>query len=99
MVDAIFRNQGKWDPEFGVLDAHGGLVQLGMSQGMTPAQINKCMADTRDEARINKVAAEAEQRYALTGTPTFVINGVAQPSGAFPYPALAHLLDTAPRRP
>lgn len=98
VIDLIFRNQQHWDPEFGVLDVHGGLVSVGRIAGLSPEQVDKCIADTAGDARINAAAQEAETRYNLTGTPTFVINGVAQPSGGLTYEMLAKLLDQAAAR-
>jgi protein-disulfide isomerase len=95
MIDLLFKNQAKWDPEFNVQDSHGGLVTVGQMAGMSAEQVDKCIAVKTDEDRINKVAEEAQSRYGLTGTPTFVINGVAQPSGGFRYDDFAKLLDAA----
>jgi protein-disulfide isomerase len=98
LIDLIFQNQQHWDPEFGVLDVRGGLADVGRQAGLSPAQVDKCIADTSQDARINAAAHEAEIRYNLTGTPTFVINGVAQPSGGLTYQMLAKLLDQAAAR-
>jgi protein-disulfide isomerase len=95
MVDLFFTNQKTWDPEFGVKDGPAQLAKLAMQSGMTKAQVNKCAADPSDNDRINKVAQEAVDRYALTGTPTLVINGNAQPSGFISYEDLAKLLNKA----
>ena len=37
-IDLLFRNQPKWDVEFGVIDVHGGLVQLARIAGMSGEQ-------------------------------------------------------------
>jgi protein-disulfide isomerase len=95
VIDLIFQNQQHWDPEFGVLDVHGGLANVGRLAGLSSEQVDKCIANTAEDARINAAAQEAETRYKLTGTPTFVINGVAQPSGGLTYEMLARLLDQA----
>jgi protein-disulfide isomerase len=98
VIDLIFRNQQHWDPEFGVLDVRGGLADVGRQAGLSREQVDTCIADTSQDARINAAAQEAETRYNLTGTPTFVINGVAQPSGGLTYEMLARLLDRAAAR-
>lgn len=80
-MDTLFRNQDKWDPEYGISDSRPPLVALAVSVGLSAQQASACMNDTARDAAINAVAQEAETRYGVNGTPTFVINGVAQPSG------------------
>lgn len=98
VIDLIFQNQQHWDPEFGVLDVRGGLLNVAQLAGIGADAADKCLADSSADARINAAAQEAETRYNLTGTPTFVINGVAQPSGGLTYEMLAKLLDQAAAR-
>jgi protein-disulfide isomerase len=62
---------------------------------MSPAEVDKCIDNKAEDDRINKVAADGETRYAITGTPTLIIDGVAQPARAIPYPELKTLLDNA----
>ena len=69
-----------------------GLVQLGRIAGMSEAQVDQCMVNTAEDDRINKVAEDAA-RYNVTGTPTLILNGVSQGSGAMAYDTLAKLLD------
>lgn len=95
VIDALFNNQSKWDPEFGVQDSHGGLLQVGRIVGMSAEQVDQCIAAKEDDDRINAVATEGQSRYNVTGTPTFVINGQAQPSGGMAYETMAGLLDQA----
>ncbi|HEU4548140.1 MAG TPA: DsbA family protein [Rhizomicrobium sp.] len=98
VIDLLFDNQQHWDPEFGVLDVRGGLTNVGQIAGLSREQIDKCLADSSEDARINAAAQEGAARYNITGTPTLVINGKAQPSGGLPYESLAPLLDQAGAR-
>lgn len=75
-IDLLFRNQKDWDWEYQVQDIHGGLVKMGRIAGMSPEQVDKCIADKAVQDHINKVALDGQTRYSITGTPTFVINGV-----------------------
>ncbi|MBV9548080.1 MAG: DsbA family protein [Alphaproteobacteria bacterium] len=97
MTDVIFRSQPKWDYEFGIQDGRAQLVKLGQEMGLKADQINACMDSSADNGRINANGQEAVNRYGLTGTPTFVINGKALESGALPYDELAKKLDQAAR--
>jgi protein-disulfide isomerase len=96
-IDLLWRNQPKWDAaEYpGIADPHGELMQQARIAGMSTEQAEKCIANKAEDERINKVSAEAEQKYNLTGTPTFIVDGVPQSSGAVPYADLAKVLDAA----
>jgi len=86
-IDLLFRNQAKWDWEFGVTDIHGALVSMGRLAGMTPEKVDSCIADKAMAERINKVALDGQTRYNITGTPTFIINGVVHSSADIGTPA------------
>ncbi|HVX60390.1 MAG TPA: DsbA family protein [Pirellulales bacterium] len=74
-IDLLFRNQPQWDWEYQVTDIHGGLVKMGRIAGMTPEQVDKCIQDKAVQDRVNKVAQDAQAKYNISATPTFVING------------------------
>ena len=83
-MDQLFHNQQQWDPEYGVQDVRGALLQQARTAGMSEEQFNACNADTKQEAIINKVANDGQFRYNITGTPTIVINGVNVSPGRVP---------------
>jgi len=95
-IDLLFKNQPKWDWEFGIKPqgVHDGLVLLGRIAGMNAEQVDQCMVNKAEDDRINKVAADGEARYSITGTPTFILNGTSIGSGNIPYDTMAKLLDT-----
>ncbi len=93
-IDLLFRNQKQWDPEYGVPDVHAGLVQMGRIAGMSAGQVDQCIADKATADRTNKIAQDGMTRYNISGTPTFVINGAAQPSGEIPWTTLQNILDS-----
>ena len=83
-IDLLFRNQAKWDAdEYQGADLHGGLLLMAKMAGMSADQADQCMASTKEDDRINKVASEGEARYAIPSTPTFIINGVPHSQLAF----------------
>lgn len=95
-IDLMFRNQSKWDPDgYDIPDTHAALVQMGRIAGMSPEETDRCINDPRLDSTINQVAQDGESRYNITGTPTIVVNGVAQPSGFIPYDGLKQIIDTA----
>ena len=77
-TDSLFKNQSRWDYEFGVPSpdgVHAALLQLAGEAGMSSADADKCLASTADEAAINKVVEDGIAKYQIAATPTFVING------------------------
>jgi protein-disulfide isomerase len=79
--DTLFRNQQRWDYEFGIPSpdgVHAALVQLASEAGMSAADADRCIASTKDDEAISKVGEDGVAKYAVNATPTFVINGQAQ---------------------
>ena len=81
-VDLLFRNQPKWDgDEYPGVDIHAGLIQMGRIAGLTAEQADKCMNDPSSDAAINQMTQDAAQKYNLSGTPTFIVDGAPGPAG------------------
>jgi protein-disulfide isomerase len=74
-IDLMFRNQDKWDPENGVTDVRGGIIQVARIAGLSTEQVDRCMVDPAAQERLNRVAADAQKKYDLHGVPDMVING------------------------
>jgi protein-disulfide isomerase len=77
-TDSLFRNQAKWDYEFGIQSpegVHTALLQLAQQAGMSAAEADRCLASRTDEDAISKVGEDGEAKYGVNATPTFVING------------------------
>jgi protein-disulfide isomerase len=92
--DTLYRNQAKWDYEFGIPQPEGvraALVELAGQAGMSPAEADRCLASTKDEDAISKVGEDGVARYNVGATPTFVINGEAKAG----FEDLFQRLDTA----
>lgn len=95
-IDLLFKNQPKWDVEYGVQSpegVHQGLVLLGRIAGMSAQQVDQCMANKAEDERINKVASEGESRYGINATPTFILDGTKIGSGNIPFDSMSKLLD------
>jgi protein-disulfide isomerase len=83
-TDSLYRNQAKWDYEFGIPSpdgVHTALLALAAESGMSAADADKCLASTADEVALNKVGDDAVAKYQVNATPTFVVNG--QPEAGF----------------
>ena len=75
-IDLLFRNQSKWDPDgYQIPDVHAALVQMGRIAGMSAEQVDRCINDQAAQQGITKVGEDANKRYGINGTPSFVING------------------------
>ena len=95
-IDLLFKNQPKWDWEYGLKppEVHEGLVLLGRIAGMSREQVDQCMVNKAEDDRINQVSSEAQSRYSVNATPTFILNGTSIGSGNIPFDSLSKLLDT-----
>jgi protein-disulfide isomerase len=95
-IDLLFKNQPKWDVEYGVQSpegVHDGLVLLGRIAGMSAQQVDQCIVNKAEDDRINKVSSDGEARYSITGTPTFILDGTNVGSGNIPFDTMAKLID------
>lgn len=95
-IDLLFKNQPKWDWEYGLKppEVREGLVLLGRIAGMSREQVDQCMVNKAEDDRINQVSSEAQSRYSVNATPTFILNGTSIGSGNIPFDSLSKLLDT-----
>ena len=53
----------------------GGLDDFAAKFGVTKARFAQCISDPANNAKFEASAREAQERYKLTGTPWFVLNG------------------------
>jgi protein-disulfide isomerase len=74
-LETAFKHQELWDPEYGIEDVRGGLVKLGGLAGMTPQEVERCSADKNELDRINRIAQDGYEKYAIKSVPFFVVNG------------------------
>jgi protein-disulfide isomerase len=74
-IEMMFKEQPQWDPEYQIKDVEGAILNLAAREGLTPEKAKACMVDTAAQERINQIAQDAQIRYQLEGTPTFVMNG------------------------
>jgi protein-disulfide isomerase len=52
-----------------------GLDRVAARHGLTPAAQRACLSNRANFDQVERVQNEANSRYGITGTPTFVING------------------------
>lgn len=71
-----------------------GYVDFVKRRGMAPARAQACLAARAGIDRIVAVTKAAEKQYAVTGTPTFVINGT-KADNVYDWAALQPLLAAA----
>jgi protein-disulfide isomerase len=79
-IDQLFRNQSKWDPDgYAIPDVHGALVDQGKIAGMSAEQVDSCITNPDANKRATDVGQDAETKYGVNGTPTFIVNGEIAP--------------------
>ena len=93
-IDLLFRNQAKWDPEYGITDVRGALIQEAKIAGMSPEKVDACISDKDAQDRINSVSQDAVTKYNIQGTPTFIINGVKTEAGEATYAQMQARFDS-----
>jgi protein-disulfide isomerase len=88
MIDVLFRTQDTWT---GLENPQVGLRQIGRTAGLDEARMDACLADQAVTERIVARTQEAQQRWNIDSTPTFVINGAVH-RGALAYDAYVEIL-------
>lgn len=75
-IQMMFRSQPSWDPDGNqVPDPVSAIANLATQFGLTADRAKQCMTDQAQMDRINQVAQDAQLRYQIDGTPTFVMDG------------------------
>jgi protein-disulfide isomerase len=75
-LDLMYRNQAKWDPDgYEIPDVHAALVQMGKIAGMSAQQVDSCIGNQAEAKRVQDVGADAQIKYGVSGTPTFIADG------------------------
>lgn len=72
MLDILFRSQRDWSS---AADPVAALKQIGRTAGLSDADIDRCIADEAQFDRIVAAMQEAQTKFAIDSTPSFVING------------------------
>ena len=91
VVDVLFERQRQWAGSGDPLEA---LRRIGQLAGLSDDAFNACMEDEALANQIIELRLDAEQRYDVSSTPTFVINGDVV-SGAWPIDRFAELIEGA----
>ncbi len=87
-IDALFASQRQWLMEADPVAALGRIARM---VGMSPAAVEACLADEALADRLLALRLEAQDRYGIDSTPTFVINGEVIP-GLLPIETFAELI-------
>jgi protein-disulfide isomerase len=71
-LDALFRGQNSWAYS---TDYKGALKTVVAPLGITSADVEACLASTELRNGVLAIKSGGTQSYAISGTPTFIING------------------------
>ena len=91
LVDQLFQSQDYWLTQSDPLTA---LKQIGASVGVDEKTYDACLADEDLKKKILSRAQDADQRYKVNSTPTFILKGKVYP-GEMSYDAFKKLIDEA----
>lgn len=75
LVEVIFKNQDRWVKSN---DPLAGLKQLGALAGMEPSYIENCIKNPQLEQFILSGMQDAQRKYKIKATPTFIFNNDAK---------------------
>jgi protein-disulfide isomerase len=80
LVEVLFKNRDRW---INAPEPEQALMQFGALAGMSNSYMNSCIASTEMDMEITKGMNEAQTKYALKSTPSFVFDfGAEVMSGA-----------------
>jgi protein-disulfide isomerase len=97
-LNLLFLNQDKWladlnnDQHVSADEVIEGLVQMGRFAGFSRDKVESCVGDQSTLAYIDQTQAEAQAKYGISGTPTFIINGELH-DGEIKYEDLKKIID------
>jgi protein-disulfide isomerase len=91
LLDTLFQSQDYWVSQAQPLSA---LKQIGASVGIDEKSYEACLADEALKKKILERAQDADTRYKVNSTPTFVIKGTAH-AGEMSYEEFKKLIDEA----
>ena len=91
-LDTFYHSQKNWIQAGNPLDALKGIARLG---GMSPDQVDKCLQDRDLLNQMNARVQDAEDRYNVDSTPSFIVNGKLVGSGFMTYDEFAKFLTSA----
>jgi len=75
-IDMLYRNQSQWDPDgYEIPDVHAALIKMGKIAGLSAEKTDSCIGDKSESKHVEQVGADAQLRYGISGTPSFIING------------------------
>ena len=86
-IEMMFREQPQWDPDgYQVTNVEDAIIKLAATEGLSAEKAKSCMHNQANIDRLNQMNQDAQIRYQIDGTPTFVMDGqvVNLPAGKSP---------------
>jgi protein-disulfide isomerase len=89
LIEVLFRTQDTWMRSE---DPLGELEKLARTAGIDRKRFDACLDDQRLIAAIMERTREAQEKYGITGTPSFIVNGETL-VGAVPFDVMRAVLE------
>jgi protein-disulfide isomerase len=80
MLEILFRSQKDW---IYAADPLAALKQIGRTAGLSEADIDRCMADEAVSSKMVAGMQDAQTRFGINSTPSFVVNGTTYTNRPF----------------
>jgi len=93
-ADTARMNALPQDQQIAALAVTGGLDGFMRTRGMPRTKFDQCLSDKAAFDQLSQIRTDAVEKYKLTGTPTFVIDGVTQ-EGVYNWATLQPKLQAA----
>jgi protein-disulfide isomerase len=93
-IGELFRQQRAMFATGSMEGVRQKLIEIGSATGLSQDQVMQCIADESGAERIRNTVETADREFNVTGTPTFIINGVKY-DGPPSYTGVSAALDRA----
>jgi protein-disulfide isomerase len=93
-VGELFRQQRAIFASGSMEGVRQKFVEIGAAAGLNEEQVMQCITDESGAERVRNTVETADREFGITGTPTFIINGVKMTTAAS-YENLARAIDAA----
>ena len=95
-IGELFRQQGAIFASGSMAGVRDKFIEIGGAAGLSQEQVMQCIADPAGAERIRRTVEAANRDFSVTGTPTFILNGVkVEDPGTRTYEGMARILDAA----
>jgi len=95
-VGVLFEQQNQMFASGTIEGVRAKLIEIGQQAGLSEQQVLDCISDESGATRIQETVETGQREFAITGTPTIVLNGKKlEGEAAVTWEGLSHAIDQA----